>query len=140
MAQIRGWQVSGAPNVWHVWTLPVPPSTNALTRNITARERRFKRWERGPAPKVPPRVKTEAYIAWIETAGKTIMAAGPRPRLVGEYFMDVSLPPGLDLDNIKALGDLLQSMGIVENDKLCVDLHVRRDDGESQCILMVREK
>ena len=119
--------MSDEPKVWHVWTLPVPTSTNKLynDRKVPGKGRR---------------PKTAAYRAWIEAAGKTIIAAGPRPHIVGEYLMDVSLPPGLDLDNIKALGDLLQSMGIVRNDNLCVDLHVHRDPAESDCILRVREK
>lgn len=115
--------MSDEPKVWHSWTLPVPPSTNNLYANVPGKGR----------------VKTARYSAWITVASALMMAAGPRPQLSGAYFMDVSLPPGLDLDNIKALGDLLQSMGIVGNDRLCWDLHVRRDNDE-QCILRVREK
>jgi len=79
--------------------VPVPPSTNQLYAG--------RRW------------KSAAYEAWIKAAGWTIIAAQPTMRnpIAGPFQLTIDLPPGrMDIDNIKALPDLLSKMFIISDD------------------------
>ena len=88
-------------------TVPVPPSTNSLYRNV---------------PKVG-RVKSGAYKAWREEAGWRLNGQRP-PQLKGEVKIDFSVPRNnqRDLDNEqKAILDLLVEMRVIERDNMsCV--------------------
>lgn len=107
---------------WIVFTVPRPISTNALYLNA----------RRG-------RVKSESYKGWIEAAGWEIMRQlGPKiPHCPGSFLMDISLPPGIDIDNIKSLPDICKTMGIIVDDRHMVDLHVRQC-AEGECTIRIR--
>ena len=98
------------------FTLPLPVSTNNLYANVPGKGR----------------VKTKAYRAWINEAGWSLKTQRPGS-LSGRVKTAYVLPEscGLDADNIKALGDLLESMGVVENDRLIRDLHITFADREN---------
>lgn len=96
-------------------TVPVPPSTNALYANVPGKGR----------------VKTQIYRRWIDAASweakvQLMEQRGHVPLLAAKVELRVWLPPGLDIDNIKAIGDLLQRLGVVANDRDIDHLDVRR--------------
>ena len=98
-----------------VLTLPLPPSVNACWANVPGKGR----------------VRTKAYRDWIRTAGwEATIATGGR-RIVGAYRMRIEMSaPRMDIGNCeKPIGDLLQSLAIVENDRLMSELHVVRAEG-----------
>jgi Holliday junction resolvase RusA-like endonuclease len=82
-------------------TLPIPPSTNNLYRG-------------------GPRYKTDEYKPWISEAGWSIKAQ-PHRRFLGKTRLAVAvrLPFNRrrDIDNLKAIGDLLKTMGLIDDDK-----------------------
>lgn len=89
-----------------------PPSVNAL-------------WVYAGAGK---RVRSNAYRKWRTEAGWEIHAQKPA-RLTGPFNATIHLPAGLkgDTDNYsKATFDLLQELGVIENDRLLRDLSVKR--------------
>ncbi len=83
--------------------VPTPPSTNNLFRNNVS----------------GGRVKTQEYQAWEKWAGMEIMAQRPG-KIQGKVVLDFfhgNRSPIADCSNyIKALEDLLVSMGIIEGD------------------------
>lgn len=94
------------------FTVPPPPSTNHLYFNVAGRGR----------------VKTSAYKAWLEEAGW----AAKKQRLAsfgGPVAVTYIVPEDRrrDLDNYcKGLGDLLQSLNILQNDSQIDELRVAR--------------
>lgn len=92
--------------------LPWPPSQNAIWRG------NGKHVYRNPK-----------YVAWLEEVGWLIKAS--KPFNIKGYFSAyiVLCPPDKrlsDIDNrVKVLLDAAQKYGIVENDHLCRELHVR---------------
>lgn len=88
-----------------------PPSTNNLYVNTG----------RG-------RAKSKAYKSWIDAAGWEIreQIKGPLPHFPGEFGLRIWLPGGKDIDNIKAIPDLLKKMGIISDDKHMISLEVVR--------------
>lgn len=97
--------------------LPMPPSANAIWRGTGARV-----------------VKSVEYKRWLVHAGMVIQmakAAGEIRPFAGKYMLLLALPPTMrgDIDNRhKAVNDLLQSVGLIENDSLCECLLVMRAD------------
>ncbi len=89
------------------FTCPVSPSTNNLYHG--------KRW------------RTEAYINWQSSAGWIVKAQRPIP-LKGRVRVLIEAPfaRNRDLDNIKPILDLAQSLGIIENDNRVDELTIRR--------------
>lgn len=84
-------------------TVPAPPSTNALFRNVAGRGR----------------VKTAEYKAWLDTAGWRLKAQRPAA-VPGRVVVVIGIEREnscSDIDNrSKALLDLLVSHKIIEND------------------------
>jgi Holliday junction resolvase RusA-like endonuclease len=124
--------ISGS-NQWLVFDIPVPPSGNHLYSNAPGKGR----------------VKTAAYKAWQEFASLTVSLAIPKPipHCSGEVFVDIDMPTGADLDGLKAIADLLQmpqrnrlvwGLGIIFDDKLIVDYHVRRVSKNNPCIVRIK--
>lgn len=89
------------------FTCPVSPSTNNLYLG--------KRW------------KTEAYRNWQESAGWSVKLQRPPP-VAGRLRVLIEAPFVLnrDIDNIKPILDLAQSLGIIENDNRVDELTIRR--------------
>lgn len=98
--------------------LPVPPSVNRIYRHTK---------DRGP-------VKSEVYKAWISGAGWRLQAQRPG-RVPGPYVLLLAVPrtSRMDIDNAaKAVSDLLQRHGVVENDREAVrvllEWHAEHDE------------
>jgi crossover junction endodeoxyribonuclease RusA len=93
--------------------LPIPPSANKLWRRAGDRVHR-----------------SAEYMGWTKTAGWELLAQRP-VSLPGSVKLVVraGLPPRpRDLDNLlKALCDLLEEHGIVENDASVTDIDARWD-------------
>lgn len=78
------------------FTLPAPPSTNQLYSG-----RRY---------------KTARYKAWVSEAGWELRVQHA-PNIKGPFHLTMYLPGRLDLDNIKAIPDLLKTIGVIEDDR-----------------------
>lgn len=96
-------------------SLPMPPSTNALYRNVAGRGR----------------VKTERYKTWLRAAGNEVLATplSRRAPIKGKFTLTVLAgrpdKGQRDLDNLlKAVGDLLQAHELIENDCLAESITV----------------
>lgn len=106
--------------------LPAPISSNAIWRNVVI----------GGKPRT---LKSKAYLQWISDAGAMLNAQ--RPGMIeGHYALTVTVTnkSRIDLDNtIKAVNDLLQSQGVVTNDRLCEEISVRRGNVSGMSVLVV---
>jgi Holliday junction resolvase RusA-like endonuclease len=104
------------------FSLPWPPSLNHAYPTATARAGKTKR------------VKSKALLAYREQCGKLVLAdAIPRFTFHNGQRLAVWIycrPPRLqafDLDNrLKAVLDVLQYCGVIENDAQVDELHVER--------------
>lgn len=103
--------------------LPFPPSVNSLwTPTGTGGVRRSSR-----------------YASWIRTAGTTLLIQRPG-RIAGPYSLHVILSRRrrVDMDNtVKALSDLLETHGVIENDRLCNRLTVEWAEDIDDCRVTV---
>lgn len=97
-------------------TLRLPPSVNALYRNVAR----------------VGRVKTAAYRAWINAAHYSIIAQASPPRLVEPpYYVAIRLPMRMrgDVSNrIKAIEDACVKAGVMVDDSRVYAVTVRRDN------------
>lgn len=114
---------AGVPSGFSL-TLPIPPSANALFKNV---------W-RG-------RARTSAYDTWIATAGYGLRQAAPAP-LPGRYGLMLSLPRRMrgDISNrVKAVEDLLVKHGLIRDDRFSDWILIRRSDDvtEATCAVCV---
>ena len=108
--------------------LPLPPSTNRLWRVFRGRL-----------------IRSEEYRGWIKQAGLEILVQKPKlpcKAISGPYSLIVRLKlgNGRDSDNrVKALNDLLQKHGFIQNDNLCRKLLVLWNDKlEVDCRVTIR--
>jgi Holliday junction resolvase RusA-like endonuclease len=92
------------------FTITRPPSTNSLFANVPGKGR----------------IKTTRYKRWIEMAGKEMLAQGSRPRFDGPVAMVIEGVTGIDLDNVKAIPDLMKHMGVLSDDRIIEELRVCR--------------
>lgn len=88
--------------------VPAPPSTNQIYSG-----RRF---------------KTEAYKAWIRSAAWTVKLQSPTSMPPGRLRVLIEAPLGArrDIENLKAVSDLLVSLGIIADDSLIDDYRILR--------------
>lgn len=108
------WQRKGTRRV--VLYIPVPPSTNELTRNRTSEE--IARAKAAGKP-VRGRKRTDRYLTWLAGAGAMLNAQKPG-KVAGPYTLSLIIPRGTkaDLGNLeKAASDLLQAHGVIDNDR-----------------------
>lgn len=99
-----------------VWTVTLtfdrPPSVNQLFKNVAGRGR----------------AKTAAYSNWIAAAGMEIMVQRPGA-VLGHYHLSIAAERSnklADLDNIhKATSDILKTMGVIQEDRLCASYDAR---------------
>jgi len=108
------------------YTLPYPPTTNHLFATAGAK-----------------RVKSRAYRAWIDAAGCEIMAQG-RQRVHGPVTLAIALrrpdKRKRDLSNaIKAVEDLIVSMGVIDDDSLVQRLSVQWVSDGAPCTVLIME-
>jgi crossover junction endodeoxyribonuclease RusA len=111
-----------------VFNLPKPPSVNQLYRNV---------------PRVG-RVKTAVYRAWEQEAGWLLRAQRPQPVHGAYRLLALVGPTRADIGNLeKALSDLLQSCGVIDNDRLCQGFLMERSNDVPkdgiQCVVMEDE-
>jgi len=107
------------------FTLPLPPSVNALYANVAGRGR----------------VKSERYRTWLNAAGWELKAQKP-PRVEGHYCIWIwaNRPDGRkrDLGNLeKPVSDLLVAHGIVADDSQCVEIHLYWSGTGRECSVLV---
>lgn len=119
-------------------TLPLPPSVNALYYNRSKKELGIAKAIGKP---LKGRGKTDRYRQWLRTAGNLINAQRPG-RIGGAYTLTIIIGSGaaLDLGNAeKAVSDILQEYGIVDNDKKANDIHLSRSEhvGARECRVTV---
>jgi Holliday junction resolvase RusA-like endonuclease len=86
--------------------MPSPPSTNSLYSG-----RRF---------------KTKAYKGWIDHAGWVVNLQSPAALPPGRLRVLIELNRRHDPDNLKAVLDLLVTLGIIADDRLIDDYRVVR--------------
>lgn len=87
-------------------------------------------------------VKTKDYLSWISEAGYMVNAQKPG-MVAGKFVFHLFIPEKsrLDLDNaIKSVLDILQTQGIIENDRHCVEIRVKRANIEKMRAMVVKTK
>lgn len=93
--------------------LPRPPSVNNLFVNVPGKGR----------------IKSADYRNWIATAGWMLKAQRPASIKGGYRVLILVGPTRADLGNCeKALSDLLQTHGVIENDRLCQGIALERSN------------
>jgi Holliday junction resolvase RusA-like endonuclease len=95
-----------------VLDLPFPPSANAIWRNVKGRT-----------------LKSERYRQWSTVAGRELKAQSPS-KVRGPYEIDLTFEVRdarrRDLGNLeKAVSDLLQEHGVIEDDCFAQDIRLR---------------
>jgi Holliday junction resolvase RusA-like endonuclease len=108
------------------YELPYPPTTNNLFANAGNR-----------------RVKSKAYKAWSDAAGYSIIEQG-RKRIHGHVTLSIALVKPdkrrRDLSNgIKAIEDLLVSMGVIDDDSLVQRISVQWVPDGAPCCVIIQE-
>jgi Holliday junction resolvase RusA-like endonuclease len=102
------------PHISTSAVLTIPPSTNALWFNAPGRGR----------------VRTDEYRAWLEQAGWHLkeQRVARIPGTVGLELLVGLQKRRCDVDNvIKPFGDLLQAIGIIQNDHDIVEVSAKWD-------------
>ena len=95
-----------------IFTLPLPPTTNNMYG--------FRGYKRFPS---------EEYKAWREEAGTLInMQKKSLKTILGEVYVGIAyfLKRKRDIDNGKAICDLLERMRIIENDDQVYHLNIQK--------------
>lgn len=109
----------------YTFRIPSPPSTNALYANKPGKGR----------------VKSERYRVWKNAAGWQMKVENGNARswktISGPVAVIILSPGRKDIDNNKAVLDLLTDMAVIGDDRQVESLHVARTDGK-ECIVTVR--
>lgn len=109
--------------------LPKPISTNNLWKPVKRGQHAYM-------------VASKEYLEWQSLAGLTLNTQ--RPGVVeGPYALTITVSSKWrgDLGNAeKACSDLLQSQGVIENDKHAQEITIRRGDCEGMRVLVVSTK
>lgn len=105
-------------------TLPTPPSTNNLFRNVAK-----------------GRTKTERYLTWLRAAGNELRAQKPK-RIGGPISVTIIVGEDKrrDLDNYsKAILDLLVACNAIDDDRNVSSLHLARADRDKRSVIVTVE-
>lgn len=99
-------------------SLPFPPTTNNLFRNVPGKGR----------------VKSDAYKKWLAEAAWLVRQQRPTP-ILGSYSLAIVADRpdrrARDLDNLtKAVGDLLKHAGVITDDHLAKSIVLAWSDAE----------
>lgn len=107
------------------FTLPLPPSTNNLFRNVNGKGR----------------VKTDDYKAWQEAAGWALKAQRPTP-IAGPVSISISIyraSKASDLDNrIKAVLDLIVEHSVIDDDRNVQEIFARWSNDTDGALVVVK--
>ena len=111
-----------------ILSLPMPPSTNSLYRNVPGRGR----------------AKTERYRTWLRAAGNELLAqrVGIQP-IQGAFTLTILLPrskrrAAMDASNyIKATEDLLVRHSLIDDDSYAESVTIAWAAGIEQCEIRV---
>jgi crossover junction endodeoxyribonuclease RusA len=81
---------------------------------------------------------------WREEAGWEIKQQVKGRKITGEYTLKVvAVKPDKrrrDLGNLeKAISDLLQEVGVIEDDYLCQEIHLMWADTGPDCLIIIRK-
>lgn len=105
--------------------LPIPPSVNAMYRNVPGKGR----------------VKTGAYKTWASAAGYSLLRQRPEKHK-GDVILNLQFGPRnkrADVSNlIKATEDLLVNMGVIEDDRFVVSVLAAWNDSVDGALVEVR--
>jgi crossover junction endodeoxyribonuclease RusA len=109
-------------------SLPFPPSVNSL-------------WRVGRSGGM---YRSPKYAEWRKSALWEVTAQVRTRKIKGEYKLTVHVvrpdKRHRDLDNIiKALSDILESSGVIENDKLCQHLEMKWVKDGPPCRVIIQE-
>lgn len=84
-------------------------------------------------------IKSKRYRDWLAQAGGMIADQNPG-RIEGWYGIRIRVPAKtrIDLDNVpKAINDVLQHYGIIDNDSRCHNLHVERGSEDVTVVFLI---
>lgn len=105
-------------------TIPCPPSTNTLYRNVSGRGR----------------VKTQRYQTWARAAGNEILTQRRR-HIPGPVMIDITCQrrrKNEDIDNkIKGCIDFLVSMNLIDDDKNVQEVRARWGDVKGATVRII---
>lgn len=107
-------------------SIDIPPSVNRVWRSV-----------RGKV------IKSADYKNWLNMAGWQIQAQRPG-KIDGAYTLHVTFPECMrgDLDNrVKAISDILQKQGVIENDSYAFEIHLMRRDSvpDGKCYVYLHQ-
>lgn len=107
-------------------TLPVCPGVNALYRSFVR-----------PGSRYAVSIKSERYRNWITQAGHELQLQKPGS-IPGLFKISLLVPRKRgDLDGfLKATLDLLQTHGVIANDKYCEEINVRWTSSKSMLVVI----
>ena len=121
---IVSWQ-SGETSVLKL-ILPFPPSVNRLWR-ISQNNGMY---------------RSEKYTQWRKHALWAILGQAKKQKIPGEYVLEIhAVKPDKrrrDLGNLeKSISDILQAAGVIEDDSLCQEIHLRWVKEGPECLIMI---
>ena len=108
------------------YNLPLPPSVNSLWRTGRARMYRSKK-----------------YLGWIEEC-EVIFEGREVPRIAYPFAVEIALgrpsKRRMDIDNrIKAVMDVLERVGVIEDDSYCWHMVVYWKEGLEGCQVTIHK-
>ena len=86
--------------------------------------------------------RTDEYKAWLESAGWQLVQQKPG-RVAGAYGLRLTVgrESKIDLGNAeKAVSDLLEKHGVIDNDRFASEIHLGWGDGEGMRAMIVKAK
>jgi crossover junction endodeoxyribonuclease RusA len=111
--------------------LPMPPSVNSIWR--TGRNRRTGK---------SVTYLDKKYTAWIVEADAMLLAQKPLPKITGHFTAILTLDQNRrrgDADNrVKGVLDLLQRVGIIENDRFADRITVQWGEADGCSVQLVK--
>jgi len=115
---------SGVGFMWRTLDLYLPPSVNRFRARLG---------NRSPAVQI-----------WIRQCDALLMTQKPLPRIAGAFEIEITWAHAelgaSDIDNrIKPLLDYLQALEVIQNDRLCREMHVGFGRTKEGCRVSLRE-
>jgi crossover junction endodeoxyribonuclease RusA len=87
---------------------------------------------------------SKTYKDWVKHAEWALVGQVKGRKIAGEYTLEIAaVRPDKrrrDLGNLeKAVSDLLQKAGIIQDDYLCQDIHLHWAKSGPECLIIVKE-